>query len=316
VLLAAVADALAYVALFRAARSTLDPRAGTRAATTALLLPLVLLVGALIALPDATSDAGAVVGAAWAAMGALAAILPALAGVVHDDDPLRGAHVAVAGLASALVPALLLRDRPLLRTPALAAHATAFALAFARVKRRVAVVPSLVGLAGASVGAYLLLWERPAYAYAPFLTTASLAAAMVVAAWIALARLAWDVPSLTVGERGTLAGIAALAALAWGREELARAVSADVATFLLVGYFAAAGIVAILVGRVRRVPAARQAGLALALYAAFKAFVQASTLGAVGLRVGSYLLVGGFLLGVGWWYRAAGAGTEAPERAA
>ncbi|AHG92370.1 hypothetical protein J421_4835 (plasmid) [Gemmatirosa kalamazoonensis] len=61
----------------------------------------------------------------------------------------------------------------------------------------------------------------------------------------------------------------------------------------------------------RRIPAARQAGLALALYAALKAIVQASTLDPVGLRVGSYLLVGGFLLGVGWWYRAAGARAEA-----
>ena len=35
------------------------------------------------------------------------------------------------------------------------------------------------------------------------------------------------------------------------------------------------------------------------------ALVQASTLDAVGLRVGSYLVVGGFLLTVGYWYRAA-----------
>ena len=37
-----------------------------------------------------------------------------------------------------------------------------------------------------------------------------------------------------------------------------------------------------------------------------KALAEASALATVGLRVGSYLLVGGFLLGVGWWYRAAG----------
>jgi hypothetical protein len=56
-------------------------------------------------------------------------------------------------------------------------------------------------------------------------------------------------------------------------------------------------------------------GLALALYAALKAFAQASGLDAVGLRVGSYLLVGGFLLAVGYWYRAAGARAEATASA-
>jgi hypothetical protein len=64
--------------------------------------------------------------------------------------------------------------------------------------------------------------------------------------------------------------------------------------------------VAIQFGRSRRVAAARQAGLALALYAAVKAIVQVSAIDPVGLRVGSYLLVGGFLLAVGFWYRAAG----------
>jgi uncharacterized membrane protein len=48
------------------------------------------------------------------------------------------------------------------------------------------------------------------------------------------------------------------------------------------------------------------AGLALAIYAALKAVAQASGLSAIGLRVGSYLLVGCFLLGVAYWYRAAG----------
>jgi hypothetical protein len=92
-------------------------------------------------------------------------------------------------------------------------------------------------------------------------------------------------------------------------------VSPDVATFLLVGYFAAAGIAAISVGRARRVAGARQAGIGLALYAAVKALAQASHLDPVGLRVGSYLVVGGFLLAVGYWYRAAGDRRE-PERGA
>jgi hypothetical protein len=300
------------------------PRADARAATTALLLPLALLLGALLALPDALTDAGAAVGAGWAAMAAAAALAGArtLGTADANADPLRGAHAAVAGLAGALVPGLLLRDQRVARVAALAAHGALFAALFARVRRRVAIAPALASLAVAGGSAYLLLWERPAFGYTPFLTGASLAALSAVLGWIALAWLAFracrdeDVAPakagavLTVGERGALVGVAAAAALLWGREELARAVSREVATFLLVGYFAAAGIAAILVGRVRRVPAARQAGLALALYAAFKALAQASRLEAVGLRVGSYLLVGGFLLGVGWWYRAAGGARE------
>jgi hypothetical protein len=317
--LAALGDALAYTALWRAVRDSRRggglppvPRVEARAATTALLLPLALLVGALVALPDTVSDAGAAVGAGWAAMAAAAALLGArAAGAVGARDPLGGAHAAVAGLASALVPGLLLRDHRVARAVALAAHGALFGALFARVRRRVAIAPALASLAAAGGSAYLLLWERPAFAYTPFLTSASLAAAAAVAGWIALAWLALRAgPVLTAGERGALVGVAAAAALLWGREELARAVSHDVATFLLVGYFAAAGILAILAGRLRRVPAARQAGLALALYAAFKAMVQASTLQPVGLRVGSYLLVGGFLLGVGWWYRAAGGRPE------
>ncbi|MFL5574732.1 MAG: hypothetical protein ACJ79S_01990, partial [Gemmatimonadaceae bacterium] len=100
-----------------------------------------------------------------------------------------------------------------------------------------------------------------------------------------------------------LPGLGALAAFLWGREELARAFSSDLATFLLIGYYAAAGVVAILVGRQRALAGARRAGLALAVYAALKAIAQASDLSDVALRVGSYLLVGLFLLAVAYWYR-------------
>ena len=44
----------------------------------------------------------------------------------------------------------------------------------------------------------------------------------------------------------------------------------------------------------------------LAVIAALKAIVQSTDLEAVGLRVGSYLLVGGFLMAVAYWYRGAG----------
>ncbi|MBV9880408.1 MAG: DUF2339 domain-containing protein [Gemmatirosa sp.] len=311
--LATLATAVTYAALLRVPRESALPRTPLRATTTALLLPLGLLAAALVALPDATSNAGALLGGVWAALALAAVAIDARRGRTQS----AGAHVAVAGLASALVPALLLRDASIARTIALAAHAALTAAVFARVRRRLALVPPVFVLVIASAGAALLLRDRPAFGYTPFLTLPSLATAAVVAGWTALAALAWRAcaaeeatqgctPTLTVGERGALIAAAVVAALLWGREELSRVGSPDVATFLLVGYFAAAGLVLIFAGRVRRIPAARQAGLALALYAAFKALVQVSTLASVGLRVASYLLVGGFLLGVGYWYRAGG----------
>ena len=53
----------------------------------------------------------------------------------------------------------------------------------------------------------------------------------------------------------------------------------------------------------------------LAIYAALKAVVQASSLTLVGLRVGSYLLVGCFLLAVAYWYRATAEPEVEPPRA-
>ncbi|MDF1503327.1 hypothetical protein PYV61_10270, partial [Roseisolibacter sp. H3M3-2] len=215
-------------------------------------------------------------------------------------------------LAALLVPVLALdggggwRDDALVL--ALAAHAAAFAFAPALVRQRVATLPSLTALVVGGVGAAALLLARPAFAYAPFLTLPSLGASATVAAAAVLAWRARVDPRspFAPGERTALTLLPAVGALLWGREELARAGSPDLSTFLLVGYFAAAGCAALAVGRARQVAGARQVGLALALYAAVKALAQASALATVGLRVGSYLLVGAFLLGVGYWYRSAG----------
>jgi hypothetical protein len=285
-----------------------------RAPASALVLPLGLLAAALVALPDAESPAGGLVAGTWAALATAAAWRARPRGEAAAA-PTFGAHVAVAGLASALVPVVLI-EHGVARLVALAAHAAILAEAYARTRARLALLAPLVVLGTASASCLDLLRDRPAYAYPPFATGPSLAAAALVAAWATLAWRVWRAAPgsgdpaaaaapTTPGERAAVIGAAAVAALLWGREELARAVSPDVSTFLLVGYFAAVGIAAIFAGRARRVPAARQAGLALAIYAALKALAQVSDLDAVGLRVGSYLLVGGFLLAVGYWYRSA-----------
>jgi hypothetical protein len=54
--------------------------------------------------------------------------------------------------------------------------------------------------------------------------------------------------------------------------------------------------------------------LALAIFAALKAIAEASSL-VIGLRVGSYLLAGAFLLAVAYWYRDRGEGGGKREEA-
>ena len=88
----------------------------------------------------------------------------------------------------------------------------------------------------------------------------------------------------------------------WGNEELSRAYSPDVSTFLSIGYYAVVGVAAIFIGRARGIRVLRHVGLGLAIFAALKAISEASSL-AIGIRVGSYLLAGLFLLAVAYWYR-------------
>ncbi|MGZ8411539.1 MAG: hypothetical protein ACXW05_02300 [Gemmatirosa sp.] len=283
----------------------------------ALALPLALLAAALVALRDATSATGALLAGAWTVASGVAGFV-ALRRPDAATSPLPGAHVAAAGLAAAVVPLLALDGQRVALVLALAAHAAVFAQVVGPIPRSIAALPSLCSLGLAGAGAATLLRQRPAFGYTPFLTSASLATVAVIAA---CAVLAWRVRrhgagAFARGERTVLAALPAIGALLWGREELARVGSPELSTFLLVGYFAAAGVAALAVGRARRVAGARQVGLALAIYAALKALAQASELRAVGLRVGSYLLVGAFLLAVGYWYRSAGERTPAPEPAA
>jgi hypothetical protein len=156
---------------------------------------------------------------------------------------------------------------------------------------------------------------RPAWSYTPFLTPASLAAAMVVAAWWGAARATTalvaacprpaGLPVRRSDDTVVLRTATFVAAFLWGHQELRHAGSPALATFLLVAYYATCGVVTIGFGRMRGSAPARRTGLALAVLAALKAIVQASTITSIGLRVGSYLLAGGFLLGVAWWYRSA-----------
>jgi hypothetical protein len=332
---ALAATLLAYAALRGRALPGDDAAAGRprvdvspwAAVTLALpvALPLGLLAVALGALRDAFSPSGALHAAGWAALAAVAAwdaARDAEGADGGDGAASRAApHLAALGLASAMVPILVLEDRPTACVVALAAHAAIFALLYGRVRRAIVLLPVLAVLAVASGWSFALLQERPAFAYTPFVTSASLAAAATVAAWCIASWRVWRAPheaplDADAGarvqrhpERALLLAGGPVAALLWGREELSRAFSPDTATFLLIAYFAATGVASIFVGRARQLAGARQAGLALAIFAAVKALAQASALESVGLKVGSVLVVGGFLLAVAYWYRAAGAAT-------
>jgi hypothetical protein len=183
-------------------------------------------------------------------------------------------------------------------------------------------VLSAVGLAGAlwltvgATSAFVMLGERQAHEYRPFLTQASLAAAAISASWLFLS---WHASrQLRTGSRfgdelprSAIRILGAVIAFTWIREELARAWSPDISDFLLAAYYAISGVAAIFLGRSRSIPLLRQIGLGLCVFAALTTIMESSTRD-IGWKVASYILVGAFLLGVAYWYRATGTRGELP----
>jgi len=283
-------------------------------APLAVILPLGALAAALLSIPDMDSTLGALIAAAWTAIAAIAAGLeeagddePAReqTATVRDAGRRRDAHLLVVALGGATAVVLVLLDHAEWCVLALGVWTFGLALLNRRLRSDGMDAGILVVLAVASLWALGLLLDRPAYAYTPFFGATSAAAVSVLAAWWAVATSSARNAS---GQAGSAAsGATGLAAgsltVGWGYVELARAFAPDVATFLVILYLAATGITAILVGRARRLPAARHGGLALAIFAGIKALVQASTM-EFGFRLASFLVVGAFLLGVAYVYRA------------
>jgi hypothetical protein len=269
--------------------------------TSTVVIPLGFLAAALLPLDDTTSTQGALVALGWAAG----------AGVVGAmvDDVRRQALWMVAALASGLAIVLAVSENDLYLATGLAAHAAVVAAVMRRERAGLLMGSALLSIAVATYAAGLLYTDRPPYSYTPFLTRASLAGLLVVLGWAALG---WNVSRtelpnpLPPRERSLVASLGIIAAFVWGHVELASAFSPDISTFLLIVYYATCGVVAIFVGRRDGLADLRRVGLALAIFAALKAVAQAYELDQVGLRVGSFLLVGGFLLAVAYWYRAAG----------
>ena len=296
--------ALGYLALARGA-----PDEEARGWIWSLALPAGLLLVALASLDRAATPTGAGVALAWSAAAAGAALL--------DIGRARSAHAFLAGATSTLAIGLGLSGRRLTLPVALATHAVVLAAIALRVRVRSLAGSAWLALAGGWLLAQGELMHRLPWRYDPFATRESLVMLAVVVAAVAAA---WATIRLASeeGERELAMPAAAAApiiAFFWGRAELAGAWAPETATFLLIAYYAATGTVALLVGRRLGRTLVRRAGLGLAIFAALKALVEAAGLSAVSLRIGSYLLVGCFLLAVAYWYRG-GRGGEGQARVA
>jgi uncharacterized membrane protein len=264
---------------------------------TGAVLPIALGALAVDAAAN-TATARSLVAVGWTLAAAAAAYLQPAA---------RPTHVMVVGIASAGAIFLALESITVKASVALAAHAAALAALLRRERTKLLGVPIALSLTLSTLWAFTLLDRRVGYEYTPFLTSASLAAAAVAAAWLVTS---WNAARVELRDGGLgtvetrtavrLAGV--VVTFLWGNEELSRAYSPDVSTFLSIGYYAVVGVAAIFIGRARGIRVLRHVGLGLAIFAALKAISEASSL-AIGIRVGSYLLAGLFLLAVAYWYR-------------
>ena len=222
-----------------------------------------------------------------------------------EDAGRGGAHLLAAAMLGCLAITARLWALPL---PFVAALAAWGAVVAALCRNEASALPFagvVLAVGGAALSAFDQLASRSAYSYAPFLTRSS-GSALCASVGIAVAGELIGRGrggSRLVGNRSIRLGVLIGFLIAWGRMEVAQAYSPDVAGFLLTSYYAACGVASIVAGRRLGIGRLRVAGLGLALYAAFKAVVEVTDIGSVGLRVGAYGAVGMFLLGAGYLYR-------------
>jgi Predicted membrane protein (DUF2339) len=309
--------------LFMADRSAGAPPGGRLTSAGRVGFAPAWIDGAVIPLAFAAAAACAGPQTPWwlARATAAAAVLFALAvwrrrvGVSRDALAFAGAAMALA--AANLAPWHSPVTYPLADV--------ALGLAFLAALRR---APSyswlgMGGLAFALSGAHtwLLMGRRLPFAYVPFATRESLAAAVLLAAlvvvaarsdtWAASLRGAFAGDAARAERDGAIAGATARAApwvwaFLWAHRELAMAWSPSVATLLLVSLEAGAAVAAVGVGRARDMRALRQVGLAVAVLAAVRALAAVGSAQSVSVRIASYLVASGFLLGIAYWYRRRG----------
>ena len=251
------------------------------------LIPLAFGSATCIALPHP----------AIAATGAVAMLLAFVASR-RDQGALRDALALVSFLFANVAILLAFGSSEPLAVAAVAGNAALFALLDRPVPNRSWKWAPPLALMLAGVAALVLLTQRPSYGYTPFLTRESLAALAIAGSWALLALLSRN--------RVVLAGLWVFAFL-WVHQELAWAVNPSAATLLIVTYYAASSVACVGFGRARGEPRLRHLGLGLGVIAALVALKAAWGFESTATRIGAYLVVSAFLLGIAWWYRRPGA---------
>ena len=279
-----------------------------------ILVPVIFLNAALGTLGSASGPVSGSIVLAWG--------LAYSASSLREQGNRRGVLITASGLAGLWALTLLLDRAPNAAPAVVAAYAVLLAVVSKQEKQPVVFIATGASLFTAFWIAAAHLAARPGYTMTPFVSMASLGMASAVGAAFLSARhgLPERVSFFNEEFERDHLGVLAASSLAflWGYLELRHAFSADVSTFLLIAYYASCGVFAIHQGRIRNEGRLRQVGLALAVLAALYAISAASGVQQIGLRVGSYLLVGVFLLGVAWWYRGergAVADNSAPRNA-
>jgi uncharacterized membrane protein len=270
---------------------------------SALGLPLISLAIASAATGGREPGQGAVF-AIWAALALGAWQFER----VRSERRRGGVHLLAGSVLGSIAVALLLWPMPL----ALVAGLAAWGVVLAKLVEDETTEPPLIGVAVATGGAALSaldqLASRQAYAFVPFMTRSS---ASALVAMLGIAAAGWvlargrGAPTRWADRAVRLGALIGFAVL-WGRMEMAEAFSRDLATFLLIAYYAACGVASIVIGRRLGIQRLRVGGLALAIYAALKAVMHASDISGILLRVAAYGAVGVFLLGAGYGYRDRG----------
>ncbi|MDP9265762.1 MAG: DUF2339 domain-containing protein [Chloroflexota bacterium] len=263
-----------------------------------VVIPLAFLATAIISSTGRTP----------AALAAVVQTVIAALMIWDADEEERPQHLFVTAVASGIAIVAYLIDSDTRCIGALALHAALFSVALRTSRAKLLAAPIFISLAISSVWTFYLLTARANYGYVPFGGIPSLCAIAVVIAWAIFAgvlRVEGHQPAdpeVAPFEFVTILAISA--AFMWVRQELVAAYSPDLATFLIIIYYALAGLALIFAGRQRTRGLWRFAGLALAFYAGYKALAESSSIDAIALRVGVRILVGFFLAAVAFWYRA------------
>ena len=269
----------------------------------AVALPLAFLLKMMFLLqPVGGGDLGGAVHAAVACAWVLAFAVAAR----RARADRRGALLAASGIVVTWAAVLALHDW----SHAIPVACGGVAIVTAWVSRVEEQPLALVGTVVAALVGYAIGMAHFAHVFGfgvPFSTAASAALAALMAGLGVAGRLAppatVTVVTLRFHLRVVTRVLIAVACFFWWRAELHRAYSADASTFLLIVYYAACGVGVLWRGRMTDSRRLRQTGLALSVWAAFVALAEAFSVQHIALRVGSYLGVGAFLLGVAWWYR-------------